>query len=615
MKRFLLTICIAITCLNLLYSQGFNFSTSVRNSSGEMITNTDIKLQITILENASNGNIKYIEQHQATTNAYGIANIKVGNGNVISGNFSNIDWSSKLFLKAEIAQNGSNTYTHINTSEIGAVPYTMHSNTASELSLTSPNGNKWNISVDNEGNITAQPQSGTISNIEYGTVDYIFDDTALPTITLEISTDEWNTLLSNFDINPNNEDCVHADFYFEKNGTIHKVEDIGLRLRGNTSRRRPEGNTGEMHNADNPDWHHCHFAFRFAKFVDDQLFSGTDRFSLRFAKDDPTYVHEIYSYDLLRRFGVWTTPKSSYCRLKIKIKEDNATVYWGVYEMFEGIDDQFLDDRTTSGNLKAASGYLWKMSWGSGIGAYLTADHANANLMGISDNPTIGESANFTYDYKSKKKKFEAAKAQFIQFITDLNSKTGTDFESWAEQNINIDLLLKAYAVTVAVGQWDDYWGNGNNYYLYFDTDGRCHYIPYDFDNALGTSSDGIMYDPGTGDPLKWGNDNRPLITKVLAVDRWMAQYKEYLAQLINPDNDYLDADKSIARIEGWYKQIKSHVNNDTGEDCEILDQTASWSSGIKNYRILTGDDQGGSSTEDPNFFKTRIRAIKSALK
>ena len=94
---------------------------------------------------------------------------------------------------------------------------------------------------------------------------YIYDINAVPDINLEISTEEWNKILSYYDQNPHNEEYIVGNFSFNKNGTPEKLDSIGVRLRGNTSRRRPEGNTGEMHNATNPDWKHASFTVNFKK--------------------------------------------------------------------------------------------------------------------------------------------------------------------------------------------------------------------------------------------------------------------------------------------------------------------------------------------------------------
>ena len=56
---------------------------------------------------------------------------------------------------------------------------------------------------------------------------------------------------------------------------------------------------------------------------------------------------------------------------------------------------------------------------------------------------------------------------------------------------------------------------------------------------------------------------------------------------------------------------ISQHIDNDTNEDTQIIDRPATWSSGVKNYRLFTGNDEGGNNG-DPNFFKTRVKTINS---
>jgi hypothetical protein len=91
-------------------------------------------------------------------------------------------------------------------------------------------------------------------------------------------------------------------------------------LKGNTSRRRPEGNPGETHNATNPDWHHASFTVSFKKYNKTQLFHNSEKVVLKWFKDDAMYAREVYSYDLFEKFGVWTAPQSSYCKLTIKVR-------------------------------------------------------------------------------------------------------------------------------------------------------------------------------------------------------------------------------------------------------------------------------------------------------
>ncbi len=53
---------------------------------------------------------------------------------------------------------------------------------------------------------------------------------------------------------------------------------------------------------------------------------------------------------------------------------------------------------------------------------------------------------------------------------------------------------------------------------------------------------------------------------------------------------------------------IQNHIDNDTGEDTEIIDQPANWGN-CSFYRLNSGNADGGKNGE-ANFFKTRAKTI-----
>jgi len=213
----------------------------------------------------------------------------------------------------------------------------------------------------------------------------------------------------------------------------------------------------------------------------------------------------------------------------------------------------------------------------------------------------------YTYDLKTNKTQLESAKAELSSFINDLNSKTGADFEQWIAQKMDVNLFLKTYAVNVLVGMWDDYWGNGNNYYLYFSPNGKVYFIPYDYDNTLGTSLSSYYFNTGTQDLLNWGKMNQsPLVTKILQIQKYRTKYQDYISELTN--SNLFHAESSMQRINLWQNRIAPYVANDTGEDMSIQDLPAYWGN-ESYYRLLSGDDQAGRNGP-ANYFKTRIKNI-----
>lgn len=415
-------------------------------------------------------------------------------------------------------------------------------------------------------------------------LDRLFDLESLPHITMHFSRSEWENLLREFDTYAQNEKYIQADFTWQSGSQTLRLGQVGFRLRGNSfSRKRPEGRSGQPHDPQSPDWRHAHFRVDFDRYAE-QRFFGLKALNLKWFKDDPTYVREIYCYDLFRRFGVLPALRSSYVRLTIQV-EGTRQAYFGIYQMLEPVDSLFLEKRFP-GNDK---GYLWKCLYP----ATLETGGARAK-MGIEDpdNRKI-----YAYDLKTKKKDFEKARDQLLEFIENLNDKQGREFEVWVEKALDVDMFLRTLAVHVLVGMWDDFWNLGNNYYLYFDEQGRATFIPYDYDNTLGTTAWG---DYGRSDVLAHGrmDGSRPLAQKILAISRYRELYQQYLAQLLEEGSGLFDPAASMQRIAAWHQLIADHVPNDTGQDTEILDEPADW--GRTGYYRLWEDDSSA------NYFMVR---------
>ena len=111
--------------------KSFSFQSIVRNDQNELIVNADVEVKISILQGSINGSSVYVELHEPLTNENGLLTIQIGNGNVISGIFNNIDWGNgPYFLKTEIDLNGAGIYSIEGTSQLLSVPYALYSETS-----------------------------------------------------------------------------------------------------------------------------------------------------------------------------------------------------------------------------------------------------------------------------------------------------------------------------------------------------------------------------------------------------------------------------------------------------------------------------------------------------
>ena len=112
----------------------FNYQTAILNVNNEPLLNTTVSFRISILKDTSSGTSVYQETHSATTNSKGLAGFKIGNGAVVSGTFSTIEWSDAIyFLKVEADVAGATSYQDFGTTQLVSVPYALHAKTADRL--------------------------------------------------------------------------------------------------------------------------------------------------------------------------------------------------------------------------------------------------------------------------------------------------------------------------------------------------------------------------------------------------------------------------------------------------------------------------------------------------
>ncbi len=108
-----------------------SYQAVIREANGNFLSNHSIGMQLSILQGSPSGTAVYIERQSPSTNTNGLVTLEIGNGIVVSGDFTTIDWANgPYFLKSETDLNGGETYTIAGTSQLLSVPYALHSKTA-----------------------------------------------------------------------------------------------------------------------------------------------------------------------------------------------------------------------------------------------------------------------------------------------------------------------------------------------------------------------------------------------------------------------------------------------------------------------------------------------------
>ena len=112
-----------------------SYQAVVRDGSNNLVSSAAVGMQISILQGSASGTAVYTETQTPTTNANGFVSLEIGNGTVVSGNFTTIDWANNIyFIKTETDPAGGTNYTITGTSQIMSVPYALHSKTAESIS-------------------------------------------------------------------------------------------------------------------------------------------------------------------------------------------------------------------------------------------------------------------------------------------------------------------------------------------------------------------------------------------------------------------------------------------------------------------------------------------------
>ena len=139
MKKSLAILAI-LFCLQIGFAQApqkMSYQAVVRNNSNTLVVNSQVGVRISIYYFSSGASFirsvnVYIESQVATTNQNGLFSIEIGTGTPISGNLSNVNWSTnEYYIKSEIDVSGTPPYTNYTikgSQQLMSVPYAFYAN-------------------------------------------------------------------------------------------------------------------------------------------------------------------------------------------------------------------------------------------------------------------------------------------------------------------------------------------------------------------------------------------------------------------------------------------------------------------------------------------------------
>lgn len=430
-------------------------------------------------------------------------------------------------------------------------------------------------------------------------LDLIFDTGSVAETVITVNKEDWDTLCQNY----KGKEQVKAQIEFHKkictsknaeNNSISvdfNLQNIGIRFRGNTSRKIPiSKETGKPYQR--------HFAIDFTEFQNQNnqmLPENFKGFDLKCFKGDGNFCREILSYNFLRECGVWTAPRAGYTHLTLKIQDGNTSEIfdYGIYSMIEEVNTSFLIDRTKNNQFESSKGNLFKCFW-----------PAKLNLEKGKLKGSVGVEEN-SYTLKNHKKEIQTATADLENFVTVLETNDYNSFQKLTDT----DLLLRTLAAEIIVGNWDNYWINGNNFYIYFDkckkNPGQKFYlIPFDLDNTLGSSW--ANNDPSNSSPECWFNNN--LAKMLLSKPYNVKKLHKYLLEFSGPKS-LCSRENAAEKILQYQKMIEPYINTQD-IDFENESYTINYFEDIvhpgsryQEIKLLSGDSK-------TNFFEAKRESI-----
>ena len=120
MKKLILPLLLILIFNLVLLAQSpdmFNYQAVIRNSDGEIISNENVEVEISILHGTATGMVMYTETFNTVSNQFGLVSLKVGSGTT-SDDITAINWSEgRFFLKVTV--NG----TELGATQLLTVPY------------------------------------------------------------------------------------------------------------------------------------------------------------------------------------------------------------------------------------------------------------------------------------------------------------------------------------------------------------------------------------------------------------------------------------------------------------------------------------------------------------
>lgn len=429
---------------------------------------------------------------------------------------------------------------------------------------------------------------------------------------IDIVMDDWDSFVENCESEEYSSCAVVIDGESYKN--------IAIRAKGNTSLNQVTNYGNDRYS----------FKLEFDHYSDATTYHGLDKLCLNNIIQDNTYMKDYLCYTMMNYAGV-SSPLCSFAFITVNGED------WGLYLAVEAVEDSFLE-RNYSG-----TGNLYKpdsMSMGGGRGNGKDFDQDDFDFSKFDKFNTENSGENDTSDSTDTSSKTNFQMPQMGNFGGEKGSKGGfggmgsddvkliytdDDFDRYenifdsaktditdsdktrlinslkvlnsddAASAVDVDAVIKYFAVHNFVCNFDSYTGSMiHNYYLY-ENDGILSMIPWDYNLAfggfVGGSDSTSMINYPIDSPVSGGDtDSRPMLAWIFSDEEYTELYHEALSEFIA---NYFESGYFGEEIDRVTALISPYVEKDPTKFC-TYDEFTEGAAALKEFCTLRAESVRG---------------------
>ncbi len=317
--------------------------------------------------------------------------------------------------------------------------------------------------------------------------DELFDLNSVVDISIDISKEQIANLQKDFEYfrikhSRSSVYRIADNVTFTINGRKYVIDEVGIRMKGTTSRCNFFDDVLGIYNLVNLRiCFNCTFddtgdygletrvwkTKEEKKKRENRTFATMKSLELKWnIIGDNTYVRNIYTQEVFRDYGV---PAQKCVLSTLSLRGCKL----GIYRVFEPVDEGFIHR------------YFPQEDWGGDLYKVRCTDRSPATYLLGNDYGIASKKRTVDCNFDLKTNTDTSGHESMKRLLETINKPDASkeDFESVAD----MDELALMTAINFAMGNQDDMRNNYNNHYVYFrKSDGKAVFIPYDNEIVLG---------------------------------------------------------------------------------------------------------------------------------